>query len=69
VFFKAVQKQHLHEQSYHVVAVEGLHPDEFFKLEATLHQQLPEIESFILKVLIICAGEILVKFLCQGGKV
>jgi hypothetical protein len=31
VFYKAIQKQHLHEESYHVVAVEGIHPEEIFK--------------------------------------
>jgi hypothetical protein len=47
VFFKAIPKQRLHEQAYHVVAVEGIHPDEFFRFEARLRQQFPEIESIL----------------------
>jgi hypothetical protein len=47
VFFKAVQKQRLHEQSYHVIAVEGIHPEEVFQFEATLGQQFPEIKSIL----------------------
>jgi hypothetical protein len=47
VFYKAIQKQHLHEESYRVVAVEGIHPDQIFKFEITLRQQFPEIESVL----------------------
>jgi hypothetical protein len=47
VFFKAVQKQRLHEQSYRVIAVEGIHPNEVFEFEETLRQQFPEIENIL----------------------
>jgi hypothetical protein len=47
VFYKAIQKQHLHEESYHVVAVEGINPEEIFNFEVTLLQQFPEIESIL----------------------
>jgi hypothetical protein len=47
VFYKAIQKQRLHEQSHRVVAVEGIHPDEVFKFEVTLRRQFPEIESIL----------------------
>jgi hypothetical protein len=30
VFFRAIQMQRRHEESYRVVAVEGIHPDTFF---------------------------------------
>jgi hypothetical protein len=36
VFYKAIQMQRHHEESYRVVAVEGIHPDEFFVFEKTL---------------------------------
>jgi hypothetical protein len=36
VFFKVVQIQQKHEQSHHVIAVEGLHPDQHFEFELTL---------------------------------
>jgi hypothetical protein len=47
VFYKAIQKQRLHEQSYRVVAVEGIHPDQIFEFEIMLRQQFPEIESIL----------------------
>jgi hypothetical protein len=47
VFYKAIQKQRLHEESYRVVAVEGIHPDEVFKFEVILRQKFPEIESIL----------------------
>jgi hypothetical protein len=47
VFFKAIQKQRLHEQSYHIVAVEGIHPNEVFEFEVMLRQQFPEIENIL----------------------
>jgi replication-associated recombination protein RarA len=33
VFYKAIQKQCLHEESYCIVAVEGIDPEEIFKFE------------------------------------
>jgi hypothetical protein len=47
VFYKAIQMQHHHEESYHVVAVEGIHPDEFFMFEKTLCKHFPEIEKVL----------------------
>jgi hypothetical protein len=37
--------QRHHEESYHVVAVEGILPDLFFRFETTLRQHFPDIES------------------------
>jgi hypothetical protein len=39
--------QRHHEESYRVVAVEGILPDHFFRFEATLRQQFPEIENVL----------------------
>jgi hypothetical protein len=36
VFYRAVQMQRCHEESYRVVAVEGIHPEEWFVFERTL---------------------------------
>jgi hypothetical protein len=47
VFYKAIQKQRLHEDSYRIEAVEGIDPEEIFKFEVTLRQQFPEIESML----------------------
>jgi hypothetical protein len=47
VFYKAIQMQRCHEESYHVVAVEGIHPDEFFVFKKMLCKQFPEIESIL----------------------
>jgi hypothetical protein len=47
VFYKAIQKQRLHEESYRIVAVEGIHPEENFKFEVMLRQKFPEIESIL----------------------
>jgi hypothetical protein len=48
VFYMAVQAQRLHEESYRVVAVEGIQdPDHIFQFESTLQQQFPEIESIL----------------------
>jgi hypothetical protein len=47
VFYKAIQMQCRHEESYRVVAVEGILPDHIFRFEATLRQQFPEIESVL----------------------
>jgi hypothetical protein len=47
VFFKAVQKQRLHKQSYRVVAIEGIHPDAKFRFEALVQQQFPEMKSVL----------------------
>jgi hypothetical protein len=47
VFYKAIQKQHLHEESYHVVALEGIRPYQIFEFEVTLRQQFPEIETIL----------------------
>jgi hypothetical protein len=44
-FFLLLQMQHRHEDSYHVVAVEGIHPDEFFVFETKLRKHILEIES------------------------
>jgi hypothetical protein len=49
VFCRAIQAQHLHEESYQVVAVEGIQdPDHIFQFEATLQHHFPKIESIIL---------------------
>jgi hypothetical protein len=42
VFFRAIQIQ-----SYRVVAVEGIHPDEHFVFELKLRKHIPEIESVL----------------------
>jgi hypothetical protein len=47
VFYKAIKMQRRHEESYRVVAVEGILPDQFFSFEATLRQHFPEIESVL----------------------
>jgi hypothetical protein len=47
VFFRAIQMQRRHEESYQVVAVEGIHPDEFFVFEKTLCKHIVEIESVL----------------------
>jgi hypothetical protein len=39
--------QRRHEESYRVVAVEGIHPDAFFVFENTLCQHIAEIESVL----------------------
>jgi hypothetical protein len=47
VFFRAIQMQRIHEESYRVVAVEGIHPDQFFRFEKTLCKNIAEIESVL----------------------
>jgi hypothetical protein len=47
VFYKAIQMQRHQEESYRIVAVEGIHPDEFFVFEKTLCKHFPEIESVL----------------------
>jgi hypothetical protein len=47
MFNNAIQKQRLYQQSYHVVVVEGIQPDQIFEFEVTLCQQFPEIESIL----------------------
>jgi hypothetical protein len=47
VFYRAIQMQRCHEESYRVVAVEGIHPEEWFVFERTLCKQFPEIESVL----------------------
>jgi hypothetical protein len=47
VFYRAVQMQRCHEESYQVVAVEGIHPDEWFVFETKLRKHIPEIESVL----------------------
>jgi hypothetical protein len=49
VFYKAIQAECLHEESYQVIAVEGIQdPDHIFEFEATLQQQqFPEIERIL----------------------
>jgi hypothetical protein len=47
VFFRAIQMQRGHEESYRVVAVEGIHPDAFFAFEKTLCKHIAEIESVL----------------------
>jgi hypothetical protein len=48
VFYKAIQAQRLHEESYRVVAVDGIQdPDHIFEFEATLQQKFPEIERIL----------------------
>jgi hypothetical protein len=48
VFYRAIQAQRLHEESYRVVTVEGIQdPAHIFEFEATLQQQFPEIESIL----------------------
>jgi hypothetical protein len=48
VFYRAIQAQCLHEESYRVVAVEGIQDiDHIFEFEATLQQHFPEIESIL----------------------
>jgi hypothetical protein len=44
VFYRAIQMQHCHKESYRVVAVEGIHPEEWFVFET---QTCPEIESVV----------------------
>jgi hypothetical protein len=39
--------QQCHEESYRVVAVEGIHPEEWFVFETTLREHIPEIESVL----------------------
>jgi hypothetical protein len=48
VFFRAIQMQRRYEESYRVVAVEGIHPEEHFKFELKLRQHIPEIESVLI---------------------
>jgi hypothetical protein len=48
VFYGAVQTQRLHEESYRVVAVEGIQDiQHIFHFESRLQQQFPEIESIL----------------------
>jgi hypothetical protein len=47
VFYKAIQMQRRHEESYRIVAFKGIHPDEFFMFEKMLCKQFPEIESVL----------------------
>jgi hypothetical protein len=47
VFYRAVQTQRCHKESYRVVAVEGIHPEEWFVFETTLREHIPEIESVL----------------------
>jgi hypothetical protein len=48
VFYTAVQAQRLHEESYRVVAVEGIQDiAHIFDFEPRLQQQFPEIESLL----------------------
>jgi hypothetical protein len=47
VLYKAIQTQRHHEESYRVVAVEGILPDHFFRFESILCQYFPEIESVL----------------------
>jgi hypothetical protein len=48
VFYTAVQVQRLHEESYRVVAVEGIQDiQHIFHFESRLQQQFPEIESIL----------------------
>jgi hypothetical protein len=47
VFYTAIQMQRCHEESYQVVAVEGIHPDQFFVFEMKLCKHIPEIESVL----------------------
>jgi hypothetical protein len=47
VFYRAIQMQRCHKESYRVVAVEGIHPDEIFVFERTLCKQFPEVESVL----------------------
>jgi hypothetical protein len=48
VFYTAVQTQRLHEESYRVVAVEGIQDiQHIFHFESRLQQQFPEIESIL----------------------
>jgi hypothetical protein len=47
VFYKAIQTQRFHEKSFRVVAVEGIHPDDYFVFELKLRQNFPEIESVL----------------------
>jgi hypothetical protein len=47
VFYRAIQMQRCHEESYRVVAVEGIHPEEWFVFETKLRKHVPEIESVI----------------------
>jgi hypothetical protein len=47
VFYKAIQMQRHHEESYRVAAVEVILPDNFFRPEAMLCQHFPEIESVL----------------------
>jgi hypothetical protein len=39
--------QRCHEESYRVVAVEGIHPEEWFVFETKLREHIPEIESVL----------------------
>jgi hypothetical protein len=48
VFYRAIQMQRCHEESYHVVAVEGIHPDDHFVFETKLRKHIPEIKSVLL---------------------
>jgi hypothetical protein len=47
VFYKAIQTQRRHEESHRVIAVEGIHPDQFFVFETKLRKHIPEIESVL----------------------
>jgi hypothetical protein len=40
VFYRAIQMQRCHKESYSVVAVEGIHPDEHFVFEMKLRKQV-----------------------------
>jgi hypothetical protein len=44
---EAIQMQRCHEESYRVVAVEGIHPDEWFVFKTKLRKHIPEIESVL----------------------
>jgi hypothetical protein len=47
VFFRAIQMQRHHEESYRVVAVEGIHPDQFFGFKKMLCKHIAKIESVL----------------------
>jgi hypothetical protein len=47
VFYRAVQMQRCHKESYQVVAVEGIHPDEWFVFGTKLRKHITEIESVL----------------------
>jgi hypothetical protein len=47
VFYRAIQMQRCHEESYCIVAVGGIHPDEHFVFQKKLRKQFPENESVL----------------------